>query len=113
LHDRKPCQFAAQSPIWEAEQENGVNRMILGLGRMLLMMLVLLTVVYVSLFLYWRAGVRMRLEEDWVMQGRPGDRDDWIEDRIAPTARRIRTWLIFLVYVLPIAGLSLYIYLTN
>jgi hypothetical protein len=87
--------------------------MILGLGRMVLLMLVLLTVVYVSLFLYLRAGVRMRLEEDWVMEGRPGDREDWIEERIAPTARRIRTWLIFLVYVLPIAGLSTYVYFTN
>jgi hypothetical protein len=87
--------------------------MILGLGRMVLLLLVLLTVVYVSLFLYLRAGVRMRLEEDWVMEGRPGDREDWIEERIAPTARRIRTWLIFLVYVLPIAGLSIYVYFTN
>lgn len=87
--------------------------MILGLGRMVLLMLVLLTVVYVSLFLYLRAGVRMRLEEDWVMEGRPGDREDWIEERIAPTARRIRTWLIFLVYVLPIAGLSTFVYVTN
>jgi len=87
--------------------------MILGLGRMVRLLLVLLTVVYVSLFLYLRAGVRMRLEEDWVMEGRPGDREDWIEERIAPTARRIRTWLIFLVYVLPIAGLSIYVYFTN
>jgi len=77
------------------------------------MLLVLLTVVYVSLFLYWRAGMKMRLEEDWVMEGRPGDRDAWIDERLAPTARRIRTWLVFLVYVLPMAGLSLYIYMTN
>ncbi len=88
-------------------------RMILGLGRMLILMLALLSVVYVSLFLYLRAGVRMRLEEDWVMAGRPGDRDAWIDDRLSPVARRIRTWLIFLVYVLPLAGLSLYIYVTN
>lgn len=92
---------------------NGTTRMILGLGRMLLLMLVLLSVVYFSLFFYWRAGVKMRLEEDWVMEGRPGDRDAWIDDRLAPVARRIRTWLIFLVYVLPLAGLSIYIYLTN
>jgi hypothetical protein len=87
--------------------------MILALGRMLLVMLVLLSAVYVSLFLYWRAGVKMRLEEDWVMEGRPGNRDDWIDERLAPVARRIRTWLVVLVYVLPLTGLSLYIYLTN
>jgi len=87
--------------------------MILGLGRMLLLMLVVLTVVYVSLFFYLRAGARMRLEEDWVMEGRPGDRDDWIDERITPTARRIRTWLIFIVYVLPLVALSVYVYVTN
>jgi hypothetical protein len=80
---------------------------------MAVLLLVLLTVVYVSLFFYWRAGVRMRLEEDWVMEGRPGDRDDWVEERLAPVARRIRTWLVFLVYVLPLAGLSIYVYITN
>jgi len=87
--------------------------MILGLGRMLLLMLAVLTVVYVSLFFYWRAGIRMRLEEDWVMEGRPGNRDDWIDERVAPVARRIRTWLVFLVYVLPLAALSVYVYVTN
>ena len=87
--------------------------MIIGLGRMLLLMLALLTVVYVSLFFYWRAGARMRLEEEWVMAGRPDDRDDWIDARIVPIARRIRLWLVVLVYLLPIAALSLYIFLTN
>ena len=66
--------------------------MIIGLGRMLLLMLALLTVVYISLFFYWRAGAKMRLEEQWVMAGRPGDREAWIDERIAPIARHIRTW---------------------
>jgi hypothetical protein len=80
---------------------------------MLLLMLVLLSVVYVSLFFYWRAGVKMRLEEDWVMEGRPGDREAWIDERLAPVARRIRTWLVILVYALPITALSVYVYITN
>lgn len=87
--------------------------MIIGLGRMLLLMLALLTVVYVSLFFYWRAGAKMRLEEEWVMAGRPGDRDIWIDERIAPITRRIRAWLVFFVYLLPVTGLSLYITLSN
>jgi hypothetical protein len=110
---RKPCHFAAISPISGKGREKGKSDMILGLGRMLLLMLVLLTVVYVSMFFYLRAGARIRLEEAWVMEGRPGDRDAWIDERIAPVARRIRTWLVFLVYVLPVAGLSIYVYITN
>ena len=87
--------------------------MILGFGRMALLMLVILTVVYVCLFFYWRSGAKMRLEEEWVMQGRPGDREDWVAKRIGPVARRIRAWLVVLVYVLPLAGLAVFVYLTN
>jgi hypothetical protein len=87
--------------------------MMLNLGRMTFFLLIGLTVVYVSLYFYWRSGIRMRLEEDWVMEGRPGDRNAWVEDRLAPKARRIRRWLVFLVYVLPLAALSVYVYVTN
>jgi hypothetical protein len=80
---------------------------------MALMMLVLLSIVYVCLFFYWRSGVKMRLEEEWVMEGRPGDRDGWIDERLAPVARRIRGWLVLLVYVLPLVGLAVFVYLTN
>ena len=81
--------------------------------RGLFLILVALTVVYVCLFFYFRSGAKRRLEEDWVMEGRPGDREAWIDERIAPVARRIRTWLVFVVYVLPVAGLSIYVYITN
>ncbi|MEM7720837.1 MAG: hypothetical protein AAF376_00550 [Pseudomonadota bacterium] len=87
--------------------------MLLGFGRMALVMLVGLTVVYVCLYFYWRSGLKMRLEEDWVMEGRPGDRETWVDDRLAPGARRIRTALVFFVYVLPLLGLAVYVYLTN
>jgi hypothetical protein len=87
--------------------------MLLGLGRMMLLLLVGLTVIYVSLFFYWRSGVKMRLEEQWVMAGRPGDRDAWINERLAPAARRIRTWLIATVFVLPVVAVSVYVYITN
>lgn len=82
-------------------------------GRMILLMLVGLTVVYVCLFFYLRSGAKMQLEEDWVMEGRPGDRDDWIDDRLAPRARRIRNRLVIAVYALPIVALSGYVWITN
>ena len=85
----------------------------LNLGRMAVILLVGLTVIYLSLYFYWRSGIRMRLEEDWVMKGRPGDRDDWVHERLAPRAARIRNWLVLLVYVLPLVALSVYVYLTN
>lgn len=87
--------------------------MLLSLGRMAFLLLIGLTVVYISLYFYWRSGIRMRLEEDWVMEGRPGERDTWVEERLAPRTWRVRRVLIFLVYVLPLTGLSVYVYLTN
>jgi hypothetical protein len=62
----------------------------LNIGRMAFILLIGLTVVYVSLYFYWRSGIRMRLEEDWVMEGRPGDRDTWVDERLAPRTWRIR-----------------------
>jgi hypothetical protein len=82
-------------------------------GRMAFILLIGLTVVYVSLYFYWRSGIRMRLEEDWVLEGRPGDRDTWVDERLAPRTWRIRRVLVFLVYVLPLAALSVYVYVTN
>lgn len=82
-------------------------------GRVVVLLLIGLSVVYLSLYFYWRSGIRMRLEEDWVMAGRPGDRDAWVQDRLAPRAARLRRWLVLFVYVIPILGLSIYVYLTN
>ncbi|MDG4649897.1 hypothetical protein P6F26_15735 [Roseibacterium sp. SDUM158017] len=87
--------------------------MIFSLGRMAIVLLVGLTVVYVSLYFYFRSGAKMRLEEDWVMQGRPGDRADWVEERLAPHAERIRNRLLLFVYVVPLVALSVYVYVTN
>ena len=58
--------------------------MILSLGRMAFILIIGLTVVYACLFFYWRSGARMKLEEDWVMAGRPGEREEWVGDRLAP-----------------------------
>ena len=85
----------------------------LGLGRILIVMIVALSIVYVCLFFYLRSGARMRLEEDWVQEGRPGDRDDWVEERVAPAMARIRVWLVVAVYVMPVVGLTAFVWLTN
>ncbi|MBY6202136.1 hypothetical protein KUV65_12230 [Maritalea mobilis] len=85
----------------------------LNLGRLSIILLVGLSVVYLSLYFYLRAGAKMQLEEDWVMEGRPGDRDDWVAERLEPRAASLRKWLVFLVYVLPICALSVTVYLTN
>ncbi|MBC6438526.1 MAG: hypothetical protein GDA52_10430 [Rhodobacteraceae bacterium] len=85
----------------------------LNLGRMAIILLLLLSVVYVCIYLSWRASLREQLAEDWVMKGRPGTREAWVEQRAAPKLRRINRWLIVTVYVLPITALGLFVYITN
>lgn len=82
-------------------------------GRVAIVMLVALSVVYVCLFFYLRSGARMRLEEQWAEAGRPGDRDDWVDARIAPAVGRIRVWLVLGVYVMPLVGLVAFVWLSN
>lgn len=85
----------------------------LGLGRIAIMMLVGLTIVYFCLFFYLRSGARMRLEEEWAIAGRPDTREAWVDARIKPAVGRIRVWLTICVYVIPFIGLTAFIWLTN
>lgn len=85
----------------------------LGIGRTAIVMLVALSVVYVCMFFYLRSGARMRLEEQWVHEGRPGDRDSWIDERIGAPVSRIRVWLVICVYVIPLLGLTAFVWLSN
>lgn len=85
----------------------------LGLGRIAIVMMVGLSVVYVCMFFYLRSGARMRLEEDWVQAGRPDTREAWVDERIAAAASRIRVWLVICVYVIPVGGLVAFVAMTN
>ena len=85
----------------------------LGLGRIAIVMLIGLTVVYVCMFYYLRSGARMRLEEDWVQAGRPDTRENWVDARIGASVSRIRVWLVVCVYVIPVAALFAFVALTN
>lgn len=85
----------------------------LGLGRIAIVMLVGLTLIYVCMFYYLRSGARMRLEEEWVGAGRPDTREAWVDARIEQAAGRIRMWLAICVYVIPLLGLFAFVWLTN
>ena len=87
-------------------ERGGIRRALCRIYRVGLLLLVVLTVFYVSLYFYLREGRKMRLEEDWIAAGQPGDRDTWIAERLRPQSDRLMRWLILWVYVLPIAVLS-------
>jgi hypothetical protein len=78
-----------------------------------LLVIAVLTLFYVCLFFYLREGRKMRLEEAWLAEGQPGDRDAWIGERLKPQADSLMRWLILWVYVLPIAVLCGIVVLSN
>ena len=81
--------------------------------RIALLMAVLLTVVFVSLYFYLRAGQREALIAEWQKRD-PSDaanehREDWINRRLAGSMRKIALRLALVVYALPLAALFLYV----
>ncbi|MCY4152270.1 MAG: hypothetical protein OXE94_08575 [Aestuariivita sp.] len=85
----------------------------LGAIRILAILFLALTVIYVCLYLHFRAIRREKLEAEWGAGGRVGDRDDYIRAGLAATNKSVQRWLFLGVYVVPLTLVSLLIYLTN
>ena len=84
-----------------------------GFLRVILIFLPILSVVYVSLLLYFRAGLREKYEREWHDKGMAMDRSDFIETRLRQADPQLRQRLAIGVYVIPTALFALLIYFTN
>ena len=85
----------------------------LGAARLLIILFVALTIVYVSLSLYSRSVRRAKLEAEWEEEAMQGDRDAFIKQGLAEYDGSLRRKLILGVYVVPLALIALIIYLVN
>ncbi len=85
----------------------------IGFIRLFVMLLVALTVVYVSLSLYSRAVRRSKLKKKWHDGKQLVDRDTFVQRGLERYDGSIRRKLILLVYVVPVVVIALIIYLTN
>jgi hypothetical protein len=83
------------------------------LARLLLILFVVLSVIYVSLSLYSRSVRRGKLEDEWDDGPRKGDRDAFVLEGLKAYDNSLRRKLILGVYVIPIIFISTIIYLTN
>lgn len=83
------------------------------LARLLLILFVVLTVIYVSLSLYSRSERRDKLEREWDEEIGEGDREAFIREGLQEYDRSLRRKLILGVYVVPILLIGTIIYLTN
>ena len=74
---------------------------------------VVLTVFYWLLRIYFRSTRREALEKRFEAEGLPGVRDDWVDAQMAGYGRGLHLKLLWLVYILPMAGIGLTVYLVN
>ena len=87
--------------------------MVFAIARLILLALVAMTVLYVLVSLYSRSVRREKLERRWEEEGRPGDRDAYVEAGMERYAGSFRRKLILSIYVVPMILLVVVIYLTN
>jgi hypothetical protein len=87
--------------------------MFFALGRLALMLLVVSTVAYVSLWFYARAVQKERLERRWEEEGRPGDRDLFVRQGLESDRYALRRRLLLGVYAGPFAVLAIVVYFAN
>lgn len=87
--------------------------MFFALGRLTLLLLVVSTIVYVSLWFYARAAQRERLERRWEEEGRPGAREVYVREGLESERYALRRRLLLGVYAVPFAVLTVVVYFAN
>ncbi|SFI97690.1 hypothetical protein [Jannaschia pohangensis] len=85
----------------------------LGLLRLVVVLLVVLTVVYWCMVFWFRAGERDRLEAEWETEKPPLPRHTFVDIGMAEYKRSLRRKLLWGVYVVPITLICLLVYLVN
>lgn len=82
-------------------------------ARLMGMALVVLTIVFVSLWFYARAARREKLEAAWDERQGPGNKESFVKAELMAYEGPLKRKLIWGVYVIPSALLAILIYVTN
>ncbi len=85
----------------------------IGFIRLIVMLFVVMTIVYVCLSFYSRAVRRSKLKEKWEAGRKLVDRDTFVRRGLERYDGSIRRKLLLGVYIVPILVIGLIIYLTN
>ena len=83
------------------------------LAKLVVIGFIVLTVIYLCLSLYSRSVRKGKLAEWWEEEGRPGDREAYIDAGLKEYEGSLRRKLIWGVYIVPVVVVSAVIYLPN
>ncbi|MEH7830113.1 hypothetical protein [Gemmobacter denitrificans] len=75
--------------------------------------LVILTLFYWLLRVYFRSTRREALEKRFDAEGMTGDRDAWVDSQMKDYGRSLHLKLLWLVYILPMAAIAATVYFVN
>jgi len=81
--------------------------------RIIAIVLIFLTIVYICLSFYIRSVQRQKFQTAWELQGRPGTCETYIRQELDKQEKAVRCKLIFGVYVIPLTFIAALIYFTN
>ncbi|NCO85357.1 MAG: hypothetical protein GW886_01850 [Rhodobacterales bacterium] len=85
----------------------------LAFARLFVMLMIVLTVVYVSLSLYSRAQRRAKLEREWDEEGLEGDKRAFVKAGLVEYDSSLRRKLILGVYIVPLGLIGFIVYALN
>ena len=85
----------------------------MAVARLFLIAFVVLTVIYVSLSFYSRAGRKGKLRTEWAEGDKEVDEDTFVDAGLREYEGSLRRKLIWGVYVVPMVVILLIVYLTN
>lgn len=83
------------------------------LARLLFVLLIVQTIVYVCLSLYSRAKRRDKLEAQWDAEIREGDRESFVREGLEDYDGSLRRKLLLGVYIVPLTAIAVLVYVTN
>ncbi len=81
--------------------------------RLMLILLIVLTILYIAVSIYARRVRRGKLEAHWDRKGMTGDRDAFVERGLTKYDRSFRRRLILGIYVVPLSVIAILVYVTN
>ena len=77
------------------------------------LILIGLSIVFVSLWFYARAAKQEKLEAEWDQNQGPGRRESFVKAELIAYESSLKRKLIWGVYVIPSVVLGIFIYVTN
>ncbi len=85
----------------------------LALAKLIVIGGTVLTVIYLALSIWSRRTRRGKLQAEWLVAGRPGDEEGFVDAGLKEYDGSMRRKLILGVYAVPVAVIAVIVYLTN